>query len=408
MTSALAQTNSLTLPKPHTGGQRALYLHPARFHVVACGRRWGKTMFGKIIAAQSLFHYGVDVWWVSPTYKMASSIWREFSRAYQPQITWSNASDHIMELSTGATLTIWTGEAADTMRGGAPGLVIIDEAAMIRDEEMWPAVIRPALSDKQGRALFLSTPRGHNWFWKLFNLGNDPLFPQYKSWNFPSWYRPGFPPGERAEAEGSLPDRLFRQEYGAEFIPDAGGVFRGVEDVSVLDERQPYAGRFSMGVDWGKSNDFTVISVMDRDTRQQVDMDRYNQIGWSLQRERLITMFEKWKPEIIWAEQNSFGGPNIEALQAEGLPVQPFTTTAHNKGPLIEMLAGEIERKKVELLNDRVQIAELQAYEMERLPSGIFRYNAPDGGHDDTVIALALSLYGVVYGGALIVSTNDW
>lgn len=409
MTLALAQTSSLTLPKPHTGGQRALYRHPARFQVVACGRRWGKTLFGEIVVSEALFPLAADVWWVSPTYKMASTIWREFSRVYRPYMVWSNASDHIMELSTGATLTIWTGEAADTMRGGAPGLVVIDEAAMIRNVEMWPAVIRPALSDKQGRAFFLSTPRGHNWFWELFNKGNDPLFPQYKSWNFPSWFRPGFPAGEKVEAQMSLPDRLFRQEYGAEFIPDAGGVFRGVETVSTADiVQEPYEGNFSMGVDWGKSNDFTVISVMDRDTRRQVDVDRFNQIGWSLQRGRLITLYEKWKPQIIWAEHNSFGDPNIEALQAEGLPVHSFVTTAQSKGPLIEMLAAEIERKNVTLLNDRVQIAELQAYEMERLPSGIFRYNAPDGGHDDMVIALALSLYGAVNIPGNIVGTRDW
>lgn len=407
MTSALAQTNSLQLIKPHKGGQRALYLHPARFHVVACGRRWGKTSFGKTIAAETLFRYGEDVWWFSPTYKMSSAIWRELRKSFGVYATWSNASERIMEFGNGAALTIWSGESADTARGGAPKLVIIDEAAMIQDADMWPAVIRPALTDKQGRALFLSTPRGHNWFWELFNRGNDPLFPDYKSWNFPSWYNPMLPAAEFEEARASLPDRFFRQEYAAEFIPDAGGVFRGVLDVSRLDEREPYEGEFIFGVDWGKEHDFTVISVIDRQTRQQVKLERFNQIGWSLQRGRLVTLFEEWKPLAIWAEANSIGGPNIEALQAEGLPVHPFYTTAQSKSPLIEALALAIERKEITLLNDRVQVAELQAYEMERLPSGSFRYNAPDGGHDDTVIATALSWHGCVNRGGAV-AIDDW
>ncbi len=404
----MAQTNSLQLIKPHKGGQRALYRHPARFHVVACGRRWGKTLFGKVAAAEALFKHQTDVWWFSPTYKMASAIWRDFRKAFGPYASWANSAERIMEFGNGTALTIWSGESADTARGGAPGLAIIDEAAMIRDAEMWPAVIRPALTDKRGRALFLSTPRGHNWFWELFVRGNDPLFPDYKSWNFPSWYNPMLPKGEFEEARLSLPDRLFRQEYGAEFIPDAGGVFRGVVDVSTAEVNQPYEGDFSMGVDWGKSNDFTVCSVIDRKTLRQVDMDRFNQVGWALQRKRLVMLYERWKPRVIWAEANSIGDPNIEALQAEGLPVRPFYTTAQSKPPLIETLAGAIERQQVTLLNDRVQVAELQAYEMERLPSGSFRYNAPDGGHDDTVIALALALYGVAYGRAAGGVVVDW
>lgn len=399
----LAKTNSLTLLKPHTGGQRALYRHPARFHCVACGRRWGKTAFGKLAAGEALFKYETDVWWFSPTYKMASAIWRDFRKSYGKYATWANSSERIMEFANGAALTIWSGEAADTARGGAPGLVIIDEAAMIRDAEMWPAVIRPALTDKQGKALFLSTPRGHNWFWELYNRGFDPLFPDWKSWNFPSAYNTSIKhiAAEVEEARLSLPDRLFRQEYLAEFIPDAGGVFRGVNDVAVLDEADPYEGDFSMGVDWAKSNDYTVCSVVDRQAKKQVDIDRYNKVSWPLQRERIVTMYEKWKPRVIWAEANSIGEPNIEALQSEGLPVQAFWTTAQSKPPLIENLALAIERKELQLLNDRVQTAELQAYEMERLPSGSFRYNAPDGGHDDTVIALALSWYDTYAGGYL-------
>lgn len=402
------QTNSLKLVKPHTGGQRALALHPARFHVVACGRRWGKTEFGKLVAKETLFRYEQDVWWVSPTYKMSSNIWRSFKKDIGQLAVSANGSERIMEFANGAMLTIWTGEQADTMRGGAPGVAIIDEAAMIRDADMWPAVVRPALTDLQGRAVFLSTPRGHNWFWQLFMRGQDPLFEDYKSWQFPSRFNPALPVSEFREAQLTLPDRLYRQEYLAEFIEDAGGVFRGVIDVATLDTAKPHAGQFVFGVDWGRANDFTVISVVDVVNKRQVALDRFNQISWELQRGRLISLYEKWKPQRIIAESNSIGEPNIEALQREGLPVEGFTTTAQSKPPLIESLALAIEQQDIMLLNDRVQTSELQAYEMERMTSGRFRYNAPDGGHDDTVMALALAWHGCINNVSFEPLVLDW
>ena len=401
--------NSLTLPKPHTGGQRALYLHPARFHVVACGRRWGKTAFSRTIAIEALLRYGQDVWYITPTYKMSSAIWRDFRRTLGHYASWVNNSERIMEFSNGGTLTNWSADNPDAMRGGAPDLVLIDEAAMIRDADMWPAVIRPALTDKQGRALFCSTPRGRNWFWELYNRGQDPTAPDYKAWNFPTIMNPTIPHivGEVEEARRTLPERLFRQEYLAEFIDDAGGVFRGVNDISTASIPKPYEGDFAMGIDWGRANDFTVVTVIDRTTRTQVDIDRFNQIGWAHQRHRVVTMYNRWKPRTIWAEANSIGEPNIEALQAEGLPVKAFWTTPASKPALIEGLAGAIERHEIRLLNDRVQIAELQAYEMERRTTGTFSYSAPDGGHDDTVIALALAWHGCTTG-IVTVGRVDW
>jgi hypothetical protein len=386
---------TLTLSKPHRGGQRAIHKHPARFQVVACGRRFGKTSYGKLVVAEALFKYATEVWWIAPTYKMSSIIWRDFRTAFKPFADEISAQDRMMFFPNGASLTVWTGDRADTMRGGAPGIVIVDEAAMIKDSQMWPAVIRPALTDKAGRALFLSTPRGHNWFWELFNLGNDPLFQNYTSWQFPSWNNPILPAGEIDEAKATLPARLFDQEYGAQFIPDAGGVFRGVDAVATADYVKPYDGEFVMGIDWGREHDFTVISVIDSQKKVQVDLDRFNQISWELQRGRVRALYDKWKPHAVIGEENSIGGPNVEALQREGIPVRPFTTTSQSKGPLIESLALAIERQEITLLNDRVQTAELQAYEMERLPSGRFRYSAPEGAYDDTVMALALAWEGL-------------
>src|SRR5690606_8817935 len=97
---------------------------------------------------------------------------------------------------------------------------------------------------------------------------------------------------------------------------------------------------------------------------------------------------------VIVAEENSIGSVNIEALQAEGLPMRGFNTTRKSKAPLIEALALAIEREEVVLLNDETLKHELMAYEMTRTAYG-WTYSAPPGGHDDTVMATALSLWAI-------------
>ncbi len=98
-------------------------------------------------------------------------------------------------------------------------------------------------------------------------------------------------------------------------------------------------------------------------------LDRFNEIGWGLQRGRLRALAQRWGRKSIWAESNSIGAPNIEALQAEGLPVRGFATTAKSKSPLIESLALALERRQfVALGDDAVLLGELASYALERLP----------------------------------------
>jgi len=122
-----------------------------------------------------------------------------------------------------------------------------------------------------------------------------------------------------------------------------------------------------------------------------VALDRFNQIDYSLQLARLTALYERFRPRAIVAEANSMGQPLIEQLQAAGLPVVPFTTTAASKQLAVDALALAFERGSIRIIPDATLISELQAYEAERLPSGMLRYGAPSGMHDDTVMALMLA-----------------
>ena len=188
------------------------------------------------------------------------------------------------------------------------------------------------------------------------------------------------------------PDHVWHTEYMAQFISRSGTVFRNIRDAVAIPHAKPLPGhRYVAGIDWGRDNDYTAIAVIDATTKQMVALDRFNQIGWSLQRFRLLALVERWQPQVIWAETNSIGEPNIEALIQEGLPIRGFRTTAQSKPPLIESLALALERGSLKLLDDPTLLTELAIYRQQRLPSGAFRYGAPPGAHDDTVIATALA-----------------
>ncbi len=213
----------------------------------------------------------------------------------------------------------------------------------------------------------------------------------------PTSSNPYIAPEEIAAARRELPERVFLQEFMAEFIDDAGAVFRQVHEAATSTEQtQAEVGvGYVVGVDWGKYEDYTVFSVFDADHKAQVFLDRFNRIEYRYQLGRLKGVLTQFPGAWVIAEANSIGDPLIEQLRADGLQVQPFITTGASKARAIEDLALAFETRDIRILADPLQLAELLAFTADRLPSGAFRYAAPAGGHDDTVMALALAWSGI-------------
>ncbi|MHB8625593.1 MAG: terminase large subunit domain-containing protein [Aggregatilineales bacterium] len=366
---------------------------------MACGRRWGKTETGKIAVIEAAATGGI-AWWIMPSYRMADDVWRSLKTTLEGAWREKNEQQHVIVLQGGGVIRVRSGDDPDSLRGASLDLAVLDEAAFLH-EIVWTAALRPALSDRRGRAMFLSTPKGvGNWFYRIYGYGLDPNRPDWQSWQFPTSANPRIAAEEIEEARRDLPERVFRAEYLAEFLTDGGSVFRNVlANATAIAPSGPEAGhRYVFGIDWGRV-DFSCAVALDATTRKMVAIDRFNGIGWALQRGRLAALASVWRPASIWAEENSIGGPNVEALQAEGLPIYGFTTTVSSKDDLITALALALEQGKLAILPDPILLHELQAYTMTRLPSGRFRYSAPGGGHDDTVIALALAWQAAQYGG---------
>ena len=309
-------------------------------------------------------------------------------------------SERMVTLPGGGAIQVKSADDPDSLRGEGLHFVVVDECAFVK-EDAWTEALRPALADKKGGALFISTPKGHNWFWRLWQNANSSQSSEWKAWKFSSYDNPYLDKVEIDAAKDMLPDRTFRQEFLAEFIDDAGGVFSGVRScvTAVAQENGRAGGEYLFGVDWGKSNDFTVICVMDVRARSLVHMERFNRIDYQVQLGRLTALYERFMPYSIVAEANSIGEPLIEQIQRSGLPVVPFQTTSASKSLAIDDLALAFAKREISIIDNDALIAELEAYEMKRLPSGLMRYSAPDGMHDDCVMSLALAWHGLNHGG---------
>lgn len=387
---------TLTLPRPHSG-QRRIRREASRFNVVDCGRRFGKTVMGNDVLIEPALK-GYPVAWASPTYKMLKESWIETRRVLAPITTGANASDHRIELLTGGVVEMWSLENFESIRGRKYKRWVIDEAAMVGHlGEAWRAVIRPTLTDFKGDAWMFSTPRGMDFFAECFNRGQDPEQPQWKSWQMPTLSNPFIDPDEIEAARRELPERVFQQEYLAEFLEDAGGVFRGVAaavDKGRSANEEPQRGAdYCMGVDLARVQDFTVLAVVDEAGRQ-VYFERFNQISWERQIEAIVRVAEAFNARVV-VDTTGKGEPVYESLRKRNLRLVPFTFTNASKGALIDNLAMRIEQKEARLLDLPVQTGEIQAYQYKVTKSRNVRMNAPSGQHDDCVIALALAFWGV-------------
>lgn len=393
------QTIDLKLPAPHPA-QKAIDNCDARYIVVCSGRRFGKTTSIPRKRIQNILR-GEHGAYFAPSYRMLQEFYRSTKTLLAPITTKVSKQEHRLEFIGGGSLTMWSLDNPDSVRGQKYHFADIDEAAIVRDlEEAWNAVIRATLTDYRGHAAFWSTPKGINYFHKLFTRGTDPEYSDWASFQFPTSSNPFIDPSEIEAARLELPMDVFKQEYLAEFISGEGAVFRNIAENMNAPHTTPAEHRAHTvvaGVDWGQVSDFTAISVVCENCLVELELDRFNQLDWEFQRNRLISLMEKWNIRMTLVEENSIGSPNLEALQKGTLrPVKGFMTTASSKPPLIQSLALAFEQREIQWKDVPVATAELQSYEAKRNEvTNRIQYAGQKGGHDDTVIARALARWAI-------------
>lgn len=352
---------------------------------------------------------GRRIIWGAPTFDQVRIGWGETRHGVGTAATFTQQR-MTAEFPTGGAIIYRSLDNPDNARGHTADGVVIDEVGDVK-AAAWYEVLRPMLIDTGGWSWGIGTPRGHNWFWREWEKARDQE--DSVAWQVPTLgvrvddgqliraphelENPFISFNEIERIWETTPQRIFEQEILAQFVDDAGGVFRGVVDTATAEpqSKAQEGHHYVFGVDWGKHRDFTVVTVIDATTRQMAAMDRFNQIDYQIQIGRLKALAERFNPIQIVAETNAMGEPLIEQMIREGMKITPFTTTNASKQNVIDGLALAFERQDIEILSDPTLISELQAFEATRLPSGMLRYAAPSGMHDDTVIALALAWHAV-------------
>tara|TARA_Y100001963_G_scaffold154513_1_gene243456 strand:- start:2145 stop:3341 length:1197 start_codon:yes stop_codon:yes gene_type:complete len=371
----------LTLPKAHIG-QRKVIDEAARWNVVCCGRRFGKTTLGQILAAEELLRGG-RVGWFAPTYRFSSESFRFFDSTLRPAATACNRSEMRIELLTGGVLDVWSLDNPDSGRGRKYSLVIIDEAGIVRDlEDAWNGTIRPTLTDYRGKAWLLGTPKGRGYFFRLFAKG-EAGDTDWKAWRLPTLANPFMPPEEVAAAKRDLPAQVFAQEY--EGVPaDDGGCPFSIKAIGECTQPMSDQPPVVWGVDLAKSQDWTVAVALD-DEGRVCRLERW-QGSWRNTEERLSELIGE---TYALVDSTGVGDPVVETLQSTCPAVEGFKFTMHSKQQIMEGLSVAIQTGAVAFPDGWLR-RELESFEFHYTRTGV-RYEAPSGAHDDGVCALALA-----------------
>lgn len=389
--------------EPHQG-QRAIHASKAPRRVVACGVRWGKTLASAmegLAAALQPAERSIG-WVVAPTYDLCERVFNQIALTAASRMSHRILSlkDHERRLllrNLGGGVSEIRGKSADnpvSLLGEGLDWVIVDEAARLKPS-IWQSHLSQRLIDRKGWALLISTPKGKGWLYDLFRRGQG-QDPDYQSWNMPSWSSPLLD-GELIEEERTrLPERVFRQEFGAEFLEGSGAVFRGVRDVATGEWQAPIPGRrYLAGLDLAKVEDFTVLVIMTPE-REVVFVDRFHRLDWELQITRIKAACDRYNKARILCDTTGAGEPVYEAMRRAGIYADAYPFTAKSKADLVNHLSLCFEQKSLVL--PRVDlwpegIDELESFEYSVTDSGNVKTGAPHGVHDDCVMALALACW---------------
>jgi len=354
---------------------------------------------------------GQQIIWGAPTHDQVRIGWNETKQAAGGVFHFTIQRGMAEYPPSGGAIIYRSLDDPDNARGHTADGVVIDEIGDVK-QAAWYEVMRPMLIDTGGWMWGIGTPKGRNWFWREHRAAMDR--DDSECWQVPTkgcdivngllvrnphpLENPDIKFSEIEQLFATTPIDIFRQEILAEFIEGEGQVFRNIMacmgaplQSSPEDHKEHH---IIAGVDWGKQHDFTAISVGCNTCKVEVDKDRFNQIDYAFQTKRLQALYEKWNMQTITVETNAMGEPIFEQLQRAGMPVSGFITTASSKPPLIENLSLALEKEEWQFLDDLIWTGELEGYERKVSPTtGRSQYSAPEGLHDDTVMARALMLH---------------
>lgn len=299
-----------------------------------------------------------------------------------------------------------SGDNPDSVRGFGVNFFVMDEAARCKYES-WVSLFT-TITQTMGKGFIISTPFARNWFHEVYQRGEkftedglplyddehpDP-FPEWFSMRMPTWTNPHVSLEAIRQFKKNMPEDVFRQEVGAQFLSDSAGVFRGIRECVRGEFQNPRPGeRYVIGVDLARLRDYTVLTVMNMSQKHVVQFDRFNQISWEVQYHKIIKMAREYNNALVCIDSTGIGDPIVETIQRAGVRVQPYKIGGSSaKQQLIDKLRVNIEKGRISFPAQLgILRKELESYECKVTDSNIVKFSAPSGQNDDCVISLALA-----------------
>ena len=240
--------------------QQEVFKDTTRFKVVAAGRRCGKSRLSAVTLLIEALNcpVGSAVMYIAPTLGMARTIMYDLLLDLgKPVIKSAHVNNLEITLVNGRKIMLRGADNPDSLRGVSLTYVVLDECAFIK-EDTWQKIIRAALSDKKGRALFISTPSGRNWFYDIFNLGKEGEDEEWKSWHKTTADNETIDPKEIDAAKRTLSSFAFKQEYLSSFDTTGADVFK---HEWIKREPEPKNGSYVVAIDLAGFQDISAGST---------------------------------------------------------------------------------------------------------------------------------------------------
>ena len=368
----------------------------SKFHVACVGRQFGKSL----MAMNLVLYWGINkgpakILWVSPVYSQTDKVQKELMAAIGESglVKSCNYSSNEITLKNGTQILFRSAERYDNIRGLTCDYGVIDEAAFCKDEA-WQEAIRPVFMVRGKKVLFISTPKGKNWFYELYQLGVSEDYPQYQNYTGTSYDTPYIDPIDIMDAKKTLPENVFKQEYLAAFIDSGGEVFSNL-DKNTFAAYTPPIGKVFCGIDLGKQEDYTVATFVDS-RGKIVDIYRSNAQEWTTMVNEIVQRIRQWNATTM-IEVNSIGDVIFEMVKKQWQDTHPFITTSKSKQEIIEGLILDMNDTVISIPQPQLfswLYNELSMFTYDYNPkTRSIKYGHPSGQHDDTVISLAIANY---------------
>lgn len=350
--------------------------------------------------------------YITSTYKASKNIvWRDpnMLKSYLVDETVSkiNESELYVEYNNGSILSLHGSDDPDSIRGIDFAGVVIDEASYVKPI-VWDEILRPIMAQAKDRwAIFIFTPAGKNWIYKLWISVRDN--PEWQRYVLKGSQSKIFSDEEYKKLQLEMSKRTFAQEINCEFNDDSATVFKGIDMCSFGNYSDYVNGTYIevesynpiytyvTAADLAKTVDFTVIMTICRETKKIVSFQRFNDVDWNMQKDRIISETRKYNSTLTM-DATGVGDPIVDDLRKAGVKIpegQAVKFTNTSKKELIERLIIAIEQRLITFPRINVLIDELGSFGVEITEGGYVRYTAPEGEHDDTVISLALAVNGM-------------